>query len=34
LALVESVAHLSHLYQTGVATRTRRHDDAWVYQRK
>jgi len=34
LALVESVAHLSHLYQAGVATRTRRHDDAWVYQRK
>ncbi|GFE52222.1 MBL fold hydrolase [Roseobacter cerasinus] len=34
LALVESVAHLSHLYQSGLATRTRREDDAWVYQRK
>ena len=34
LALVESVAHLSHLYQHGLATRTRREDDAWVYQRK
>lgn len=34
LALVESVAHLSHLFQTGQATRTRREDGAWVYQRK
>ena len=34
LALVESVAHLSHLYQAGQATRTRRDDGAWVYQRK
>ena len=35
LALVESVAHLSHLYQSGDATRTLREDDgAWVYQRK
>ena len=34
LALVEAVAHLSHLYQTGRATRTRRADGAWVYQRK
>ncbi len=35
LALVESVAHLSHLYQTGHATRTlRASDGAWVYQRK
>jgi hypothetical protein len=34
LALVEAVAHLSHLYQSGLATRTRRHDGAWVYQRK
>lgn len=33
LALVESVAHLSHLYQTGAATRQRREDGAWVYQR-
>lgn len=34
LALVEAVAHLSHLYQSGLATRIRRADDAWVYQRK
>ena len=34
LALVEAVAHLSHLYQTGQATRARRDDGAWVYQRK
>jgi len=34
LALVESVAHLSHLYQTGLATRMRRADGAWEYQRK
>ena len=34
LALVEAVAHLSHLYQAGLATRARRADDAWVYQRK
>ncbi|WP_299676201.1 MBL fold metallo-hydrolase [uncultured Roseobacter sp.] len=34
LALVESVAHLSHLYQDGLATRHRREDDAWEYQRK
>lgn len=35
LALVEAVAHLSHLYQTGAATRTlRASDGAWVYQRK
>lgn len=34
LALVESVAHLSHLYQQGQATRARRDDGAWVYQRK
>lgn len=34
LALVESVAHLSHLYQTGLATRARRGDGAWEYQRK
>ncbi|WP_299043467.1 MBL fold metallo-hydrolase [uncultured Tateyamaria sp.] len=33
LALVEAVAHLSHLYQQGRATRTRRDDGAWVYQR-
>ncbi|MEP4247865.1 MBL fold metallo-hydrolase [Tateyamaria sp.] len=34
LALVEAVAHLSHLYQDGSATRHRRDDGAWVYQRK
>jgi glyoxylase-like metal-dependent hydrolase (beta-lactamase superfamily II) len=35
LALVEAVAHLSHLYQTGLATRTLREEDgAFVYQAK
>jgi glyoxylase-like metal-dependent hydrolase (beta-lactamase superfamily II) len=34
LALVEAVAHLSHLYQSGLATRTQRSDGAWVYQRR
>ena len=35
LALVEAVAHLSHLYQSGLATRTLRAEDgAWVYQSK
>lgn len=35
LALVEAVAHLSHLYQTGLATRSlRQSDGAWIYQRK
>ncbi|WP_282127458.1 MBL fold metallo-hydrolase [Roseobacter litoralis] len=34
LALVEAVAHVSHLYQSGLATRTLRGDGAWVYQRK
>ncbi|MEO0389513.1 MAG: MBL fold metallo-hydrolase [Pseudomonadota bacterium] len=33
LALVEAVAHLSHLYQTGLAHRTLREDGAWLYQR-
>ena len=33
LALVEAVAHLSHLYQDGRATRARRDDGALVYQR-
>ena len=33
LALVEAVAHLSHLYQIGKATRSRREDGAWMYQR-
>jgi glyoxylase-like metal-dependent hydrolase (beta-lactamase superfamily II) len=35
LALVEAVAHLSHLYQEGLATRVLRTEDgAWVYQAK
>ncbi|MDF3415550.1 MBL fold metallo-hydrolase [Sulfitobacter sp. M57] len=35
LALVEAVAHLSHLYQSGLATRELRAEDgAWVYQSK
>ena len=33
LALVEAVAHLSHLYQSGRATRTLGCDGAWLYQR-
>ncbi|WP_370231053.1 MBL fold metallo-hydrolase [Cognatishimia sp.] len=32
LALVEAFAHLSHLYQSGQASRTRRDDGAWVWQ--
>ncbi len=34
LALVESVAHLNHLFQQGKVTRTRREDGAWLWQRK
>jgi len=34
LALVEAVAHLSHLYQSGAATREKRSDGAWVYTRE
>ena len=34
LALVEAVAHLSHLHQSGLATRARRGDGAWEYLRK
>ena len=34
LALVEAVAHCSHLFQTGAVTRTKRQDGAWLYQRK
>ena len=34
LALVESVAHLSHLHQAGRATRVGRPGGAWAYQRK
>ncbi|MEQ6248895.1 MBL fold metallo-hydrolase [Sulfitobacter sp. HNIBRBA3233] len=33
LALVEAFAHLSHLHQTGRATRTTREDGAWLYTR-
>ncbi len=34
LALVESVAHLNHLLATGQASRTRRDDGAWLWQRR
>ena len=34
LALVEAVAHVNHLYETGKVDRTRRHDGAWLWQRK
>ncbi len=33
LALVESMAHLNHLYHLGQVTRTRREDDAWIWQK-
>jgi len=33
LALVESMAHLNHLYQLGQVTRTRRDDEAWMWQK-
>lgn len=33
-ALVESVAHLNHLYQTGKVSRTARGDGAWLWQAK
>jgi len=33
LALVESMAHLNHLYHLGQATRTRRADDAWIWRK-
>lgn len=32
LALVESLAHLNHLFHLGDITRTRRDDGAWVWQ--
>ncbi|MFV2053852.1 MBL fold metallo-hydrolase [Aliiroseovarius sp. YM-037] len=32
LALVEAMAHVSHLHQIGVASRTLRDDGAWVWQ--
>jgi len=32
LALVEAVAHLNHLHQSGHATRVMRDDGAWVFQ--
>lgn len=34
LALVEAVAHASHLHQQGLVTRTLGDDGAWLYQRK
>ncbi|MGR3503161.1 MBL fold metallo-hydrolase [Pseudaestuariivita sp.] len=34
LALVESVAHCSHLWHLGDVSRTRRDDGAWLYQTK
>ncbi len=34
LALVEAMAHLNHLYQIGQVTRTRREDDAWLWQQR
>ena len=34
LALVEAIAHVNHLYIMGEVTRTRRDDDAWLYERK
>jgi len=33
LALVESMAHLNHLYHLGQVTRTRRDDDAWLWKK-
>jgi len=33
LALVESMAHLNHLYQSGQVKRERRDDSAWLWQR-
>jgi hypothetical protein len=32
LAIVEAVAHLNHLHQTGRATRTLGPDNAWYFQ--
>ncbi len=34
LALVEAIAHVSHLYQAGLVSRDRRDDGAWMYRRK
>jgi len=34
LALVETVAHLNHLHQSGAITRQRRADGAWLWQAK
>lgn len=34
LALVEAVAHLNHLHQTGRIRREKRDDGAWLWQRK
>lgn len=32
LALVEAIAHLNHLHQTGRVSRTKRDDGAWLWQ--
>lgn len=34
LALVESIAHLNHMYQAGLVSRIKRDDGAWLYQIK
>jgi hypothetical protein len=34
LALVEAIAHVNHLYQTGQVTRHLRDDGAYVFQAK
>ena len=34
LAMVESIAHVNHLWHLGLVSRTRREDGAWVYQTK
>lgn len=34
LALVEAMGHLNHLYHKGLVTRHRRHDGAWLWQRR
>lgn len=34
LALAEAVAHLNHLYQAGIVTRTLRDDGAWLWHSK
>ena len=34
LALVEAVAHLNHLHQTGLVSRVQNDAGAWVYKAK